>query len=195
MEIRIDGALCTPASDDPFAASWIAIQQRSGTGITQIGFDHHYSSDGSGIWCRFWAIGTGFPHFYACGGTPDENYVYFQIVRFYLSKLGYFYQIADCGQSGGYGNCTVRNESQGAYSNPEGAIAAETDFGCAVRIMGSSPAPTHYGSGPNPTEGMVNSWDIRTWSDKQTEGDCTSDYTGQKVPNVAGVFATWDSRN
>jgi hypothetical protein len=191
VEMRTDGGLCVPGSgsEDSFAAAWIGIQQQVGNGITQIGFINLY---GSG-WCRFWAIGTGLAHVYDCGGTSNSHYVYFEINRYYDSPTRtYRYAIYDCGEAGGYGNCTAKDGSQAAYGNPEGVIAAETDYGCTVQIMGTASSPTHYGTTSNPVEGFVTSWLSRTWGGKQTEGDCTSDYIGK---SVTGGFVTWDSRN
>jgi hypothetical protein len=193
VQMRTNGLLCLPVSDLPFAAAWIGIQQEVGNGITQIGFVHHYNSSGVGVYCRFWAIGTGSPHFYDCGGTPNGKYVFFKIKRYYDTPTRtYRYAVDDCGEAGGYGSCTVKSGSQAAYGNPEGIVAAETNYGCTIRIMGSGSAPTHYGTSSYPVQGYVTTWATRTWSSKQTEGDCTSYYGGKKV---TGGMVTWDTRN
>lgn len=185
VELRRDGSLCGTNSDKPFAAAWIAIQNQAATSIAQIGFIHHYNSSNENRWCRFWAIDGGIPNFYDCS-TSNGTYVYFRI-----KQLSTYYNIEDCGTAGGYSNCTLKNDSQHAYTQPEGVVAAETDYSCVIRIMGSASAPVHYGSSANPVEGYVSSWGTRTWS-RQTEGDCTSDYEGKQV---TGGMVTWDSRN
>src|SRR5262252_3680724 len=46
IKMRTDGELCSNSNLDGFTASWIAIEQQNGNGITQIGFDHHWDSTG-----------------------------------------------------------------------------------------------------------------------------------------------------
>jgi hypothetical protein len=187
-----DAQLCGTLSQDPFAAAWIALQDQSSNGITQIGFERDYNLQGTGHECRFWAIGTGYAHDYDCAGTSSGTYVYFQIYRYYnVSNHQYQYSVQDCGTSGGYGNCTTESSSQAAYGTPEAAVAAETDYGCTVVIMGSASNPTHYGTSANPIQGLASVWGTRGWGSSR-EGGCASDYEGQ---TVTGGMATWDSRN
>ncbi|HEV2452407.1 MAG TPA: hypothetical protein VGS62_10840 [Streptosporangiaceae bacterium] len=124
----------------------------------------------------------------------DGTYVYFQIQQYYDPVTHqHLYDIYDCGTGGGYGSCTSLNASQMAYSNPEGVVAAETNYGCTVRIMGSASAPQHYGSNANPVEGFVTVWATRSpWSYVSSANVCPTDYHGALV---TGGMVTWDSRN
>ncbi len=79
INMRTDGLLCSDAGHDAFAANWIAIVSQKTGGITQIGFDHDYNSQGESVWCRFWAIGTGVAHDYKCGVDANNTFVYFRV--------------------------------------------------------------------------------------------------------------------
>jgi hypothetical protein len=193
IELRTNGELCQPTSDEAFASPWIAIEQGNGQGITQIGFDHEFSSSGSGEFCRFWAIGTGHPHDYDCASTGNNTFVFFEIEQ-YISGGNVFYAVYDCGSSGGYGNCILMSGNQAAYTEPVGSVAAETDEGCPVRIMGTASAPTNYGTSANPVEGLANSsCSGHDWGSTLHQ-NCSSDYAGS-IQTGPVLMSTWDTRN
>jgi hypothetical protein len=164
VQARNDGGLCGSRADDPFAAGWIGIQQESGSGITQIGYEKDFDANSVAHWCRFWAIGTGFPHDYGTCNTTDDTFIYFEIVRYYDTPTRtYRYNVEDCGTGGGYGNCTNKSSSQAAYGNPEGVVSAETDYGCVVHILGSDADRQNYGTSSYPVQGMdSSSWTTST---------------------------------
>jgi hypothetical protein len=195
VQTRFDGLLCTNSAGDAFATGWIAIEANDSSGrITQIGIIHHFRS-GSAAWCRVWAVGTGVPNFYDCGDQSSGTYVYFMITQ-YSNTMGNFYDIQDCGTSGGYGNCSVDSASQPAYTDPLGVVAAENNYPCTVQIMGSASAPQNYGTSSSPIEGLVNDWGPRTWGYQSQDNFCPSDYRGaQASGSTSSTISTWDSRN
>lgn len=194
VEMRLDGGLCGAAADYPFAASWIGIQGQSGGVITQVGVEKDFNpTTGAAQYCRFWAIGTGIAHDYDCGTDNDGVYIFFRISRYYDPTTHlYYYEIDDCGTSGGYGNCTNKNDAQEAYSDPEGEVAAETDFGCVVHLLGTSARPVNYGTSSNPVQGLdSSSWATRNWAGYD-EGNCASNYMRS---SNSDSMSTWDTRN
>jgi hypothetical protein len=193
IQTSFDSLLCTGSDNSAFAIGWIGIQQSNGKGISQAGIIHRWVN-GSATWCRAWAIGTGAQNFYDCGNQSNGTYVYFQI---YLSSNVHTgvdsYLVEDCGTGGGYGNCTVLNsEQQPPYSDPQGDVAAETNFGCTVQIMGSDSAPQNYGTSASQVQGLVDDWGTRDWGYQSGDNDCPTDYHGAQG---SGTFSTWDSRN
>lgn len=108
----------------------------------------------SGQYCRFWAIGTGSVHKYLCGNDSGGTYIYFR-VREVNAQYGYYYDIEDCGTSGGYSSCTIKNSTQTAFVNPKGYVLGEASYGytlCTSRIMGSLSAPDNAGTSANPIQ-------------------------------------------
>lgn len=192
IQARRDGGLCGSRADDPFTAAWIGIQQESGSGITQIGYEKDFDSNSVGRWCRFWAIGTGFPHDYGCNTDANDTFMYFKVVRYYDTPTRtYRYNVDDCGTGGGYGSCTNKSSSQAAYGNPEGIVSAETDYGCVVHIMGSGTDRQNYGTSSYPVQGMDStSWTTRSWG--VHDAGCTSYYMRDQGPDG---MRTWDTRN
>jgi hypothetical protein len=192
--MRLDGGLCGTTSDDPFAANWIGIQVQSGAEITQIGVEKDFNpSTGTAQYCRFWAIGAGIAHDYDCGTDNDGTYIFFQISRYYnpTTRL-YYYEVGDCGTSGGYGNCTSKNGAQEAYSDPEGEVVAETDHGCVIHMLGTSARPVNYGTSSNPVQGMdSSSWATRNWAGFD-EGSCSTNYLRS---SNSSDMSMWDTRN
>jgi|HubBroStandDraft_1064217.scaffolds.fasta_scaffold95366_3 hypothetical protein len=192
VQTSFDSLLCTNSGDSAFATGWIAIQATNDAGITQIGIIHRWNN-GSSAWCRVWAIGTGAPNYYDCGNQSNGTYVYFEIYQNTNVHTGAnSYVINDCGTSGGYGSCTVMNSTQSPYSDPQGDVAAETNFACTVQIMGSASAPQNYGTSASQVEGLVQDWGTRDWNYQSQDNDCTSDYHGVQGNST---FSTWDSRN
>lgn len=155
IQLRKTGVVCTTQGTDGFTAAWIGIQDNNSNDLAQIGFDHHYSTSAANdVYCRFWAIGTGSPHFYDCGLNSGGTYIYFRIQRDPAGGTDYLYFIQDCGQDG-YGGCTTKNSSEIAFSSANAvAVGAETDWGtgCTQQIMGTSSLPVNVGTSANPTE-------------------------------------------
>jgi hypothetical protein len=195
--IRLDGSLCANTTHTAFATAWIAIQDQNSQGITQIGYDRHFNSDGSTSHCRFWAIGTGAPHYYDCDDS-NGTFVYFRIVQ-YLIGANPFYMVEDCGTaSGGFNNnCTTENATQAAYAAPQGAVFSETDYGdslsgCPTQMLGDNTNPVLYGNSSWDLNGKNSSgWATRGWVFNGPFG-CSGDYKGETTFDGVG---TWDSRN
>lgn len=190
---RTDGTVCSGGTETSFSASWIAIQTSNGTAITQIGFIHQAISGGSEF-CRFWAIGSGAVHDYACGTSGNDVYEYFQIQNYVdPATHAHYYDIEDCGTSG-YGSCTSEDATAPTYSNPWGVVAAENDYGkgCLTNLMGYSADPQNVGTSANPLQwqnSVGGTWATKTMSSSPAQ--CT-DYRGS-FSNT--VFSSWDSRN
>jgi hypothetical protein len=199
VEMRTNGIVC---ADYGVTASWIGIEDTSSSNLAQAGMAYEYSAYwGYGVFCRFWATGLGFPNFYACGPkTPDGTYIYFDINKYRNPITNvYYYQISDCGSSGGYSNCGGGglNSSQQAFSSSVGvALAESTDsVGCINLIMGDQTNQSKIGTASYALEGQNGSfgWAIRDFVLYPAQ-TCPQDYKGSVISGGGGV-RTYDNRN
>jgi hypothetical protein len=190
VETLFDGLLCVPEDDDAYASGWAGIEDMSTGEIAQAGIVHTFHN-GVASWCRFYATGVGVPTYYDCGDQSNGTYVFF-LVQKYSNTMGSFYDIEDCGTSGGYGNCTPENPDQPAFSQPDGVVSAEANYACKIQLMGSASAPENYGTSAYPLQGLVEDWETREWDYVSSANKCPSDY---EEAQSTDVLSTWDSRN
>jgi len=197
IKLRRDGELCTNTSNYAFNASWIGIYQQPGTGnnLAQIGVEHDFAN-GVGHWCRFWAVGTGFPaHDYYCADA-DDTQIYFKIE---VTGSPPVYAIYDCGTAGNFGPpCTLKDSSQGTFAEPIGTGTSEVDYSCVnsgdvpvIRMMGQGSDRVWFGNSSWNIDGKdSNGWAQRSWTFNSPF--CTMDYQG--ATSTDGL-RTWDARN
>lgn len=191
IDFRDNGVVCQSIGT---ASSWIGLQQ-DGSNLTQIGFLHYYDTGvQTGVFCKFWENYPALPVVYDCGDANNDVYTYFMIYKYPVGHNAY-YGIADCGTGGGYGNCTVENGSQSAYTSPVGVTAAEVHGACETIMMRTSADEERYGTDSYPLEGLNSSvWNTRTWNPVQypTSPSCAvADYSGRAVSQG---FRTYDTR-
>ncbi|HEY7146098.1 MAG TPA: hypothetical protein VH637_17810 [Streptosporangiaceae bacterium] len=190
IKIRKDGLLCSNTQHDSFVAIWIGIGQMHGDHLAQIGFDHHYNKDGNPIFCRFWAIGTGFPHYYNCKQIADDTSIFFKIESFQAGTSS-LYKIQDCGTGGDFSNCTTENATQAAFGSARGETVSETDHGCASFMLGATSDKVIFGNSNWRLVGNNGAtWGPRAWD--LISPRCSSDYSAASTSN--GID-TWDPRN
>jgi hypothetical protein len=194
--IRTDGELCS-GGNQTFITAWIGIQDQHSNGITQIGYDRHFNSSGTAEHCRFWAIGTGSPHYYDCETDANDTFVFFRIEQYRANDGQLYYNVEDCGTEGDFNNCTIKSGTQPVYLAPQGSVASEVNYGdvqdgCPEQMLGSSSDPVLYGNSSWGLRGKNSSgWAARSWAAGPTNG-CSTDYRGATTSD--GV-KTWDSRN
>ena len=195
VQLRKTGTVCDPDGED---SDWVGIEEAAGGNdhIVQAGFLHRYNSaTGTAQYCRVWANGVGSPHVEpnSCGTDPGGTYVYFRVTEVFVNN-DYHYRILDCGTDG-YTNCTILNQDEFAFGNPEGAVAgAEVAFGptCFDRIMGSSSLPANVGTDVNSIlwqNSLGGSWTTRSLTPLTT----TCGHYHGAYSNT--IISAWDDRN
>lgn len=119
----------------------------------------------------------------------DTDY-YFKIHTF---NSGTQYVISYCGTGGGYTNCTVEDSSQSVIADPEGEVAIEGHYSCAVHHFGNSSDQLNIGTTDSHVQGLTDDgqWIARSWGNQGS--DC-SDWNNSQN-NGGETMRFYDTRN
>jgi hypothetical protein len=199
IQLRTNSNPCS-TNVDVFTDSYVSIEDDY-TGdadfaqIRQIGWDNDYLPGGPETHCKFWAIGIGAPHDYACSHA-DQTITYFRVdvVSLIGSNQVWVY---DCGQTNWTSGCTV--EGMDSVPNKyEVDALTETADSCDYTIAGSASNSVNIGTSSHPIETKNDIGD--SFSTHDMEINRADPYgCGHWHKNWQGsptfTIQTWDDRN
>lgn len=194
ITLRYGATLCLNIAHPDAWSDWIAMEPGDGSKIVQIGFTRLVTDWNTNQiqYCRFWAIHNGDIHAYHCGGDNGGDQVYFKI-QAQGSGQQYYYSIFDCGISGGYGDCVLKDADQIVWFDAFGLIASEVSYKCGDHMSGATGSRSQYGNSVYPIKGqneIGSTWIIRDWT------SFGQDHCSSYENNVTdSQIQTWDSRN
>jgi len=199
VQLWANSNICNASSGEgDQASSWISIVPSTGGLIAQIGFTKVIDnpSTGSVRTCRFWAIGSGQGHVYACGADSTGDRVWFRITAMpNADGMGHYYYLEDCGPDVNYDGCVTKNLTQPAWSDGQAYILSEVSYGCQDQMPGSSSSRVSFGTSTFPIKaqnGYGDAWAVRSLGG-YLYGPCGTSHFHYSVTNP--IVTTWDDRN
>lgn len=192
--LRQGASICTDFENLDSVGEWIGIENTAETQIAQTGFVRIITDWNTyqAQYCRFWAIGIGNVHAYHCGGDSGGDTDYFEI-QAQGSGQHYYYSIFDCGLTGGYDNCVLKNAAESVDFDAYGLSMGEANYACGDQFNGGPTSRAQFGNSDYPIKGQSavgSAWSTHQW-DVQHNNNC-----GHYENSVTDtVIQTWDNRN